>query len=62
MAEFPDGSVFEYAANVIAKAIYNQAHDDVRDNTLFEAFIGHKYQPQIIRGILFLVPKKTTPL
>jgi hypothetical protein len=35
IAEFQDGSTMDYAANVMAKAIYNQVTDDGSDSTLF---------------------------
>ncbi len=44
-AEFPDGSISEYDANIIAESIYNQVNGDVYDNTLFDSIIGHEYEP-----------------
>jgi hypothetical protein len=44
LAEFPDGTVSEYAANIIAEAIYNQVNDEGHDNALFEAIIGHEFR------------------
>ncbi len=35
LAEFPDGTVSEYATNVIAEAIYNQVDGEGHENTLF---------------------------
>jgi hypothetical protein len=41
IAEFYAGRTKEYAANVIAEAIYNQVTDDRYDPTLFSEIIGH---------------------
>jgi hypothetical protein len=41
IAEFPEGRISEYAANLISNAIYNEAHDDGYQEVLFEQIIGH---------------------
>ncbi len=43
LAEFQDGSTNDYAANVIAEAIYDQVKGDGYNSTLFDAIIGHEY-------------------
>jgi hypothetical protein len=48
LAEFPDGSISECAANIIAESIYNQVNDDGYDSTLFHSIIGHEYEPLTI--------------
>jgi hypothetical protein len=61
LAEFPDGSISEYAANIIAESIYNQVNDDGYDNTLFDSIIGHEYKApltDVIENGSF-VPKST---
>jgi hypothetical protein len=45
LAEFPDGTVSEYAANIIAEAIYEQVNDDGYDTVIFSHIIGHDYAP-----------------
>ena len=45
LAEFPDGTVSEYAANIIAEAIYEQVNDDGYDTVVFADIISHQYQP-----------------
>jgi hypothetical protein len=45
LAEFPDGSISEYATNIIAESIYNQVNDEGYENTLFHRIIGHEYEP-----------------
>lgn len=42
LAEFEDGHVAEYSANIIAEAIYNQVDDNGFDEVLFKEIIGHK--------------------
>jgi hypothetical protein len=46
IAEFHDGSTKEYAANVIAEAIYNQVMEDGYDSTLFSEIIGHDHNQE----------------
>ena len=41
LAEFQDGHVAEYSANIIAEAIYNQVNDNSFDEVLFKDIIGH---------------------
>ncbi len=45
LAEFPDGSISEYSANIIAESIYNQVNIGGYDYTLFDSIIGHEYEP-----------------
>jgi hypothetical protein len=45
LAEFPDGTISEYAANIIAESIYNQVDDGGYDNTLFDSIIIHEFNP-----------------
>lgn len=45
LAEFPDGLISEYAANIIAESIYNQVNDEGYENTLFHSIISHEYEP-----------------
>ena len=42
LAEFPDGHVAEYGANIIAEAIYNQVDSEGFDEVLFNEVIGHR--------------------
>ena len=42
LAEFDDGHVAEYGANMIAEAIYNQVDSDGFDEVLFNEVIGHR--------------------
>jgi hypothetical protein len=62
LAEFPDGTISEYAANIIAEAIYNQVDDEGHDNTLFEAIIGHEFQPQALKDSLYNSPNEPVPV
>ena len=62
LAEFPDGTISEYAANIIAEAIYNQVDDEGHDNTLFEAIIGHEFQPQTLKDSLYNSPNDSVPV
>lgn len=39
LAESPDGTISEYAANIVTEAIHNQIDDEGQDNILFEAII-----------------------
>ena len=41
LAEFADGFIAEYSANVIANAIYSPADDDGFEHTLCSGIIGH---------------------
>jgi hypothetical protein len=41
LAEFEDGYVAEYSANMIAEAIYNQVDDNGFDEVLFKDIVGH---------------------
>jgi hypothetical protein len=43
LAQFPDGSISEYAANVIAEAIYDQTNDEGHEDSLFSSIIGHEF-------------------
>jgi len=40
IAEFPDGHISEYAANLIPNAIYDETNDDGYQEVLFEQIIG----------------------
>ncbi len=62
LAEFCDGSISEYAANIRAEAIYNQVDDEGHDNTLFEAFIGHEFSSQAQEDSLHIPPHAPVPV
>jgi hypothetical protein len=42
LAEFPNGHIAEFSANVISEAIYNQVNDDGTEELLFSEIIGHE--------------------
>ncbi len=42
LAEFPDGHIVEYSANMIAEAIYNEIDDNGVEEILFDSIIGHE--------------------
>lgn len=42
LAEFPDGHIVEYSANIIAKAIYNSLNDDGIEELLFKEIVAHR--------------------
>jgi hypothetical protein len=42
LAEFEDGHVAEYSANIIAEAVYNQVDDNGFDEVLFKEVVGHR--------------------
>jgi len=41
-AEFPDGQIAKYSANIIAQAIYDSINKDGNDELLFEAIVDHE--------------------
>jgi hypothetical protein len=42
LAEFPNGHIAEFSANVISEANYNQVNDDGTEELLFSEIIGHE--------------------
>jgi hypothetical protein len=50
LAEFEDGHVAEYGANIIAKAIYTQTNDDGYDEVLFHEIIRHRKNDDALQG------------
>lgn len=42
LAEFPDGHVMEYSANVIAEAMYDGVNNEGIETLLFDQIIGHE--------------------
>jgi hypothetical protein len=63
LAEFEDGHVAEYGANIIAEAIYNQTNDDGHDEVLFHEVIGHHKNGDALSGETSDVdapPRRTT--
>ncbi len=48
LAEFEDGHVAEYSANIITEAIYNQVDDNGFDEVLFKDIIGHHKREQAL--------------
>lgn len=47
--EFADGNVKEYAANLIAEAIFSQVDDEGRDFRLFDEIIDHEKDASALR-------------
>jgi hypothetical protein len=43
LAQFPDGSISEYATNIMAEAVYDQVNDDGHEDSLFTDIIGHEF-------------------
>jgi len=63
LAEFEDGHVAEYGANIIAEAIYNQTNDDGYDEVLFNEVIGHRKNDEALpaeASTVDAVPRRTT--
>lgn len=41
LAEFPDGHIAEYSANMVAEAMYENVNEDGNEELLFEAIVDH---------------------
>jgi hypothetical protein len=48
LAEFPDSHIQELSANTVIEAVYNQVVDEGFDEQLFQDFIDHRYDSNVL--------------
>ncbi len=55
--QFPDSSISDYAANIIAEAIYGQVKEEGHENILFFCIIGQEFNPTELYNTNELAPE-----
>jgi len=47
LAEFPDGHISEYSANIVTEAIYDDVDGNGYQDFMFDSIIDHEYNPEM---------------